>query len=99
EFTVYGTVTGTDQPARAIVTVHDAGGGTLTGPESVAGGQPFELTLAVNGAGADVLALDATVTFDGDKVEWIGTGDILKDGLALVGEDAKPGKVRLILAN
>ncbi|UJF35478.1 Ig-like domain-containing protein [Paenibacillus hexagrammi] len=101
-FTVFGTVQGTDLPAQAVITVtrDAAASGLLTGPTSVRSGKEFVLTLALQDVTGEVLAQDATVTFDTYRFEYEGVDQSLLNGnFELVGEKAAPGTVRLILAN
>ncbi|MBW7461873.1 cohesin domain-containing protein, partial [Paenibacillus sepulcri] len=74
--------------------------GTLTGPATVEGGQSFDLTFGLSASAKNMRAQDLTVTYDADKLEWIGVDDtMLNENIVLVGEDAKAGSVRLLTVN
>lgn len=72
----------------------------LTGPDSVASGQMFDLVYKLNNINEQtILAQDLTVSFDPSQLEFV-SAESLKDGLSvLVQQSPAPGKIRLILAS
>ncbi|MEK8128261.1 discoidin domain-containing protein [Paenibacillus filicis] len=73
-------------------------GAKLEGPASVAGGQPFDVTLGLQGITGNIYAQDITLTYDDSKLEFVAA-DAVKEGLIIVDKKAEAGKVRLITAN
>ncbi|MBB3114169.1 alpha-L-arabinofuranosidase [Paenibacillus phyllosphaerae] len=74
-------------------------GGTITGPEEVAGSASFDVSFGLNGVTPDMKAFDALITYDSDKLTYEGIGEELSDRVKLVGDASQPGEVRLLLAN
>ncbi|WP_419873663.1 LamG-like jellyroll fold domain-containing protein [Candidatus Pristimantibacillus sp. PTI5] len=72
----------------------------LSGPSRVAALEEFSVTAVLQDVDQPVLAQDMTVTYDVDKLEWIGVEEpILNRNFVKVGEDHQPGTVRIMLVN
>lgn len=70
---------------------------SLTGPGSVAAGDPFTAAYGLNHAG-EVYAQDVTITYNPDLVTFLSAKS-LKEGLVIVKQAEKPGQIRFITAS
>lgn len=70
----------------------------LTGADEVTEGASFELVYGLNGINGPVAGQDVVVTFDEEKVRFVGYGEPAeKDGWVMLADDRDvPGKVRFI---
>lgn len=71
------------------------GSALLTGPGTVEGGNNFDVEFSLAHAGTDVKALDITINYDADKLEFISMESLQQD-FKLVGEVNEAGKLRTI---
>lgn len=70
-------------------------GALLSGPGTVEGGSNFDVEFSLTHAGPEVKALDITINYDADKLEFISMESLQQD-FKLVGEVNEPGKLRTI---
>lgn len=76
-------------PARQATTA-------LTGPAAVAAGEAFDLTFGIVNYDGSGMALDTTITYDHEKLEFVAPLS-LDDDLLVVGyDDEQPGKIRIL---
>lgn len=85
----------------ALITISGQEGALLSGPVSVLSGEPFKLSFGLNNLTSDVYAIDLTVRYDADKVEYV-SGVSLVDGFSIVldqeGTSGGAAKIRFLAA-
>ncbi len=85
----------------ALITISGQEGALLSGPSSVLSGEPFKLNFGLNNLTSEVYAIDLTVRYDADKVEYV-SGVSLVDGFSIVldqeGTSGGEAKIRFLAA-
>ncbi|MDQ8737707.1 LamG-like jellyroll fold domain-containing protein [Paenibacillus sp. LHD-38] len=76
------------------------GSALISGPSAIASSAEFDVTVSLQGVEQSVLAQDMVITYDADKLEWIGVKELLlNSNFVKVGEDLQPGTARIMLVN
>lgn len=68
----------------------------LTGAATVQAGQSFDLTYGINGLTPSVVAQDLLLTYDADKLEFVGYESVNAERFTIIDHEEKVGQVRFL---
>ncbi|MBB3150401.1 hypothetical protein FHS16_000433 [Paenibacillus endophyticus] len=95
---VTAKASGSSMSGSALISISGQEGALLTGPGTVEGGKNFDVEFSLAHSGTDVKALDITINYDADKLEFVAMESLQQD-FKLVGEVNTGGKLRTIATN
>ncbi|MGO4545478.1 sugar-binding protein [Paenibacillus sp. 2TAB23] len=95
---VTAKASGSSLSGSALISISGQEGALLTGPGTIEGGKNFDVEFSLAHSGTDVKALDMTINYDADKLEFVAMESLQQD-FKLVGEVNTDGKLRTIATN
>ncbi|WP_161601478.1 sugar-binding protein [Paenibacillus luteus] len=92
---VTAIASGSGMSGSALISISGQEGALLSGAETVEGGKNVDIEFSLEHSGTDIKALDITIDYDADKLEF-GSMESLQQDFKLVGEMNTDGKLRII---